>query len=255
MPTISTIIITKNEAHNIGDCIESVLWTDEIIVVDSGSTDQTQEICKKYAPKVKFHATDWPGFGKQKNRALALATSEWVLSLDADERITQELKEEILQKAGKEKYVAYKLLRQNYFLGNPLKYCSGFQGDVLVRLAKKEHCIFSDDTVHECMIINNDAIGKMYNKFKHFSYRSLEDRINKMNYYSTIGALSLAQKNKKTYIFEILAKTIWEFIRVYFLKLGFLDGWPGFIISLSNSEGKFYKYAKLMEKNIQQISK
>jgi len=247
MPTISTLIITKNEAQNIAACIESVLWTDEIIVLDCGSTDQTQEICKKYASKVKLHENDWPGFGKQKNRALALATSDWILSIDADERATPKLKQEILQKLANPKYAAYQIPRLNYFLGKPLKYCYGDKADAPTRLAKRELCRFSDDIIHEKMLIDG-AIGKLQNKLEHFSFNSIEDLINKINSYSTLGATKLHANKKKTSYFKALAHGLWAFIRIYFLKLGLLDGWAGFIIAFSNFEGTFYRYVKLIEK-------
>ncbi|EKE01169.1 MAG: Lipopolysaccharide core biosynthesis glycosyltransferase [uncultured bacterium] len=248
MPTISAIIITKNEEKNIAACIDSVLWVDEIIVLDCGSTDQTQEICRKYAPKVKLRETDWPGFGEQKNRALALATSDWILSVDADERVTPQLKQEILQKLDNPNYVAYKTPRLNYFLGKPIRYCYGDKSDAPIRLAKKNACKFSDDIIHEKIIVNG-TIGKLQNKLDHFSFNNIEDLINKINSYSTLGATKLYKNNKKTSHTKAFAHALWAFIRIYFLKRGFLDGWPGFIIAFSNFEGTFYRYVKLIEKN------
>lgn len=249
MPTISTIIITKNEAQNIVACIESVLWTDEIIVLDCGSTDQTQNICKKYAPKVKIYETDWPGFGKQKNRALALATSDWVLSIDADERITPELKQEISKKLTLSNYVAYKIPRLNHFLGKPIKHCFGNNSDAPIRLIKKDCGKFSDDIIHE-KIITNGAIGKLQNKMQHFSFNNIEEIINKINNYSTLGATKLYDAKRKTSYLKAFAHASWAFVKIYFLKLGFLDGWIGFIVAFSNFEGVFYRYAKLLRKNL-----
>jgi glycosyltransferase involved in cell wall biosynthesis len=250
MPTISTTIITKNEEDNIGACIESVLWTDEIIILDCGSTDNTKNICKKYAPKVKFYETDWPGFGKQKNRALKLATSDWILSIDADERVTSELRDEILQTLAHDTsiYTAYQMPRQNYFLNKPLKYCCGKGEAASPRLAKRGYCKFSDDIVHEKTIITGN-IGKLKNELSHFPWKNIEHLLNTMNHYSTLGALRLEQAKNKSSFIEALVHACWAFIRVYFLRLGFLDGWPGFIIAFSNFEGTFYRYAKLVEKN------
>jgi glycosyltransferase involved in cell wall biosynthesis len=247
MSTISTIIITKNESQNIADCIESVLWTDEIIVLDCGSTDYTQNICKKYAPKVKLHETDWPGFGKQKNRALSLATSNWILSIDADERITSKLKDEILQKLSSSDYVAYKIPRLNYFLGKPIKHCFGNKSDAPIRLVKSGSCTFSNDIIHEKIIVNGET-GKLQNKLDHFSFNNIEGLINKINNYSTIGAIKLYDAKRKTSYAKAFAHASWAFIRIYFLKCGFLDGWAGFVIAFSNFEGTFYRYAKLLEK-------
>ena len=247
MPTISTIIITKNEEENIEACLESVLWTDEIIVLDSGSTDNTLTICKKYAPKVRVYAADWPGFGKQKNRALAFATSTWILSVDADERVTPELQQEILQKLDNANCVAYNIPRLTYFLDKPIKYCFGNKSDAPLRLVKKDYGKFSDDIVHERLIVNG-AVGKLQNKLQHFSFGSIEELINKINSYSTLGAIKLHATKKKTSYAKAVAHAFWRFIKIYFLKLGFLDGWPGFIIAFSGFEEVFYRYAKLLER-------
>ncbi|CAL7960779.1 (heptosyl)LPS beta-1,4-glucosyltransferase [Gammaproteobacteria bacterium] len=250
MPTISTIIITKNEEQNIAACIESILWTDEIIILDSGSTDNTLAICKKYAPKIKIYTTDWPGFGKQKNRALAFATSAWILSIDADERVTPDLKQEILQKLNNTNYTAYKIPRLNYFLGKQIKYCFGNNTDAPIRLVKKDCGKFSDDIIHERLIVNG-ATDRLQNKLQHFSFGSIEELINKINSYSTLGAIKLHDTKKKTSYAKAFAHASWIFIKIYFLKLGFLDGWPGFIIAFSNFEGVFYRYAKLKNKLVE----
>ena len=249
MPTITTIIITKNEARNIAACIESALWTDEIVVLDCGSTDQTQEICKQYAPKVKLYETDWPGFGKQKNRALELATSNWILSIDADERITSELKKEILQQLDSidsTNCAAYQIPRLTHFLGKSIKYCFG-TNDAPIRLIQKGFGKFSDDIVHE-KIIANGKTGKLQNKLEHLSFDNVETLINKINNYSSLGATKLYRNQKKTTYAKAMARATWIFIKIYFLKRGFLDGWAGFIIAFSNFEGTFYRYVKLLEK-------
>jgi glycosyltransferase involved in cell wall biosynthesis len=248
MPAIAAIIITKNEAKNIAACIESVLWTDEIIVLDCGSTDETVAICKQYATKVKVSQTDWPGFGKQKNRALATATSAWVLSIDADERVTPQLKQEILKALETTSYVAYKIPRLTYFGGKPIKYCFGNKNDAPIRLAKKNFCKFSDDAIHEKIIVNG-AIGKLENKLDHFSFNSIEEVINKMNSYSTIGAIKLYDTKKQTNYTKAFLHALWAFTKIYILKRGFLDGGAGFIIAFSNFEGVFYRYVKLLEKH------
>lgn len=246
--SISTIIITKNEATHIATCIKSVLWTDEIIILDCGSTDQTQEICKTYAPKVKLYVTDWPGFGKQKNRALTLATSTWMLSIDADEQVTPELKQEILQTLKNTKYTAYKIPFVDYFLDKPIKYYFGLLTYSRIRLAKKEFCKFSDDIVHEKIMVTG-KIGKLKNKLHHFSFANIETLINKINSYSTLGAIKLYSQNKTTCFSQAFGHACWTFIKIYFLKFGFINGWRGFIIALSNFEGTFYRYVKLLEKD------
>ena len=249
MPTISTIIITKNEEQHIQDCIETALWTDEIIVLDSGSSDRTQEICKEYVPKVKLYVTDWPGYGKQKNRALELANSDWILSIDADERITPELQAEILQViSSNSDCVAYQIPRVTYFYNRPMRYCFRSISDAPTRMIKKGEGRFTDATIHETLLASG-KIKKLKSSLKHFSCDNLADVINKINSYSTLGALNLKQAQKKVNFAQVLAHAGWTFIKIYFLRLGFLDGWPGFLTSLSHAEGSFYKYAKLLEKN------
>ncbi len=247
MPTISAIIIAKNEERHIRKCIETVLWTDEIIVLDSGSTDHTSDICKEYAPKVKLYITDWPGYGKQKNRASTLATSDWILSLDADEQVTPELKTEILQAINSDRdYAAYQIPFQNHFHNQPIRHCFG--SDFHTRLVKQKLCKFSDTAIHEKMIIAGKT-GRLREKINHFSVENIEELIYKMNLYSTLGASNLYQTSKKTNPLKILVHASWVFIKIYFLRLGFLDGWPGLVMAFSNYAGTFYKYAKLLEKN------
>lgn len=241
---ISTIIITKNEADDIASCIESVLWTDEIIILDSGSTDNTQVICKKYP--VKLIETDWIGFGAQKNRARKLATHEWILSIDADERVTQELQTEITQKISTADCNAYKIKRLNFFQNKPMKHCLNPAKDTPIKLFKKNTAKFSADVVHERVIVEG-KVGIVENYLLHYPFKNLEELLNKANQYSTLGVQKLLAKNVRSGVLSSLWHGFWAFFRIYFLKLGFLDGWQGFLIALSNFEGTFYRYAKLME--------
>lgn len=249
MSKIAAIIITKNEEQNIAACIKTVLWADEIIVLDCGSVDKTQDICREYLPKVKLYAADWPGFGKQKNRALALTNSLWVLSIDADERITPELKREILQTVNNASYVAYKIPRLSYFLGSPIRYCYGDKSDAPIRLIKSGFGTFSDDIIHERIVIIGGAVGQLRNKMLHFSFGDIEQLINKINNYSTLGATKLYHEKTKSSYLKAISHASWAFIKIYFLHRGFLDGWPGFIIAFNNFAEVFYKYAKLFRKN------
>lgn len=248
MTTITATIITQDEAADIAACIESVLWMDEIIILDAKSTDGTQDICRKY-DKVKLIETDWPGFGKQKNRALELATSDWIFSIDADERITPELKAEIIKtiNATNNDYVAYKIPRLNYFSGKVLYHCANKKGDNPIRLIKKNCGNFNDAAVHESIIVNGKT-GLLKNHLLHFSYKNLEELITKINSYSTLGAETLSATKAQPHIIKIFGHAFWSFIKIYFIKLGFLDGWPGFLFAFSNFESTFYRYAKLREK-------
>lgn len=244
---ISTIIITKNAATYLKQCLDSVRWTDEIIVLDCGSDDETVDICKEYGEKLKLYQTDWPGFGKQKNRALALASGEWILSLDADEVVTPELQREIIDILHKNKQIAaYKIPRLTYCFGKPIKYCFGHNKDKPIRLLKKNCGRFSDDIVHEKIIVNGE-VGNLCQQIQHFSFSSIGNIINKMHSYSTLSATKLYQKQYKTTPTKAFLHAFWIFFRIYILRLGFLDGYCGFIIAFSSFEGTFYKYVKLME--------
>lgn len=244
---ISTIIITKNAAKHLRRCLDSVLWTDEIIILDSGSSDETVAIGRSYGTKVQVSQTDWPGFGKQKNRALKLASGDWILSLDADEVVTPALQQEIIQVLQhQQQVVAYTIPRLTYYRDQPIKHCFGHNKDRPIRLLKQACGYFSDDIVHETMIVNGQ-VGSLKQPMQHFSFAGIEDIINKMHHYSTLGAIKLYQKQAKITPLGAVLHSLWIFLRIYVLRLGFLDGYCGFIIAFSNFEGVFYKYTKLME--------
>lgn len=243
-PSIGIAIMTKNEAENISACIESVLWADEVLILDCGSTDDTVKICKKHP--VTVINTDWPGFDKQCNRALETLKSDWQMIVDADERITPKLKEEIITVIGnKPKHYAYKIPRLNFFMGKAMKHCLNPKGDTPTRLFLKNSTCFRH-SVHQEAVVDG-SIGKLKNYLLHYPYKNLAALLAKTNYYSSLTA----EKSKHTSsgVFKTISHAICAFTRVYILKLGFLDGWPGFIIAFSNFEGAFYKYAKLAEKH------
>lgn len=239
----SVIIITKNEAMNIRPCLESVAWADEIIVVDSGSTDDTVAICKEFGAQVYVH--EWPGFGPQKNRALSYAKNEWVLSIDADECVTDELRAEIdaaINNAGDKS--AFRLPRLSSFCGRYMRH-SGWYPDYVTRLFRRGTARFSDDLVHEQLVVNGTA-GTFNNHLLHNSFHNLEQLMAKMNQYSTAGAQMLQQKNKTASLKKAIAHAAWAFIRTYILRAGFLDGREGFMVAVSTAEGTYYRYVKLM---------
>lgn len=239
-PTLSVIIITKNEAELIGQCLESVKWADEIIVVDSGSTDETVDICRRYTDKVVV--TDWPGFGPQKNRALAMATGNWVLSIDADEQITPELAREIQSSIASTAHQVFTLPRLSSFMGRYIRH-GDWWPDQIARLFLRDQCKFSDDLVHERLIHPKPA-GKLANLMLHQSTRSIEQLLAKTNSYTSSGAKRIHANGKKSSLPKAIAHGIWAFIRGYFFKRGFLDGKEGLIIAISVAEGSFYKYVK-----------
>jgi glycosyltransferase involved in cell wall biosynthesis len=238
--SISAIIITKNDEASIGKCLESISWVDEIIVVDSGSTDNTVKISKSYGAKV--YTRSWKGFGFQKNKALNLAKKKWILSIDADERVTADLKDYILSLNDKDNY-AYSIKRNSYYCGRYLKY-GGWGSDYVVRLFKKKTAKFSDELVHES-VITRDPVKKIHQHLLHFTYDNYEEVIKKINVYSSAGALKLYSKKIKSSLFKSVLHSLWAFFKTYFFKFGLLDGKAGLILAISNSQYTYYKYLKL----------
>lgn len=243
MPSLSVIIITKNEAKNILACLESVKWADEIIIFDSGSTDNTVELCTKYTTKI--FQTDWPGYGLQKNRALNAATSDWVLSIDADEIVTAELQAEIQQLLSSEPpHVAYRILRLSKYCEKYLYY-GDWKNDYCVRLFKRQAAYFKEVAVHESLMVEGKT-GTLNNRLLHNSFNNLEDVLQKVNEYSTLGANLHLRQKKTASLRKAILRGLWTFVRSYVLKLGFLDGREGFMLAFSNAEGCYYRYLKLM---------
>lgn len=242
-PNISVIIITKNEAENIRACLESVAWADEIIVVDSGSQDGTLDICRELTPHVFEH--DWPGFGPQKNRALGYAACDWVLSLDADERVTPELHAEILQTLQNGDKDGYYMPRLSQFCGQFIHH-SGWYPDYVLRLFKKSHGRFSDDLVHESVILEGRT-GHLKNPLLHYTYRDRNDVERKIAHYAEAAALQMFQRGKTSSPAGAFLHAAWAFIRTYFIRLGFLDGAAGFNIARMNARTTHLKYKRLEE--------
>jgi glycosyltransferase involved in cell wall biosynthesis len=239
---LSVTIITKNEAHAIADCLRSVAWADEIIVVDSGSIDDTVNICQQFGAKVTV-TDDWPGFGQQKNRALALATQPWVLSIDADERVTPELQEEIKRIITANANASYRMPRSSSYCGQFIQH-SGWSPDYVTRLFKKGYGKFSDDLVHERLLTEHPALT-LKSSLLHISYVNLEEVLDKVNRYSTAGAAMSLSRGKSATLGKAIRHGIWAFIRTYFIRLGFLDGKMGFVLAFSNAETTYYRYLKL----------
>jgi glycosyltransferase involved in cell wall biosynthesis len=249
---ISVVIITKNEAHAIGDCLRSVAWAEEIIVVDSGSIDDTVSICQKMGAKITV-TEDWPGFGKQKNRALELATQPWVLSIDADERITPKLQEEIKKVVATNTNASYRMPRSSSYCGQFITH-SGWAPDYITRLFKRGYGRFSDDLVHERLLTDHSTLTLKY-PLLHISYVNLEEVLDKVNRYSTAGAKMSFAKDKSATLSKAIGHGVWAFLRTYLLRLGFLDGKMGFILAVSNAETTYYRYLKLTFLNHDSIKK
>ena len=242
MPSLSVTVITKNEAHNIEACLRSVAFADEIIVLDSGSMDNTVQIALSMGADVST-SSDWKGFGVQKNRALALAKSDWVLSVDADERVPPELQVEIRAALEASDFDVYSFPRLSSYCGQYMHH-SGWYPDRVTRLFRRHSARFSDDLIHE-KIMTSNRVGLLHSPLLHESFRDLDAVLDKTNRYSTAGAQSLLNKGKTASVSKALGHGLWAFIRTYFLRLGFLDGRLGLVLAISNAEGTYYRYLKL----------
>lgn len=248
MPSISAIIITKNESANLEDCLSSLTGlADEIIVVDSGSNDNTVEIAKKFNAIVSV-TTDWPGFGPQKNRALDLASKEWIFSIDADERVTPELISEIKEALKAPSATCYYFPRLSYYCGEFLKH-GGWYPDFVYRLFKKGSARFSDDLVHERLIFSGTP-KLLKNHLIHYSYLRFEQVIAKINAYSSAGAKQGFEAGKKSSILSAVLHGFWTFFRTYIIRRGFLDGKYGLAMAISAGHTTYYKYLKLWHLNL-----
>lgn len=245
MLILSVIIITKNSGNDIRRCLESVKWADEIIVLDSGSADNTVEICREYTSHII--ATDWPGFGVQKNRALAKAQGKWVLSIDSDEELSVELIDEIKQIIQDPNLheEAYRIKRISYFCGKKINY-GDWRNDKVVRLFKNKATIqFAPVIVHE-KVVGYEQLGHLKQLIFHYTMKNMSQVLIKLEEYSSFGAQLAYQQHKKTSLRKAVFRGFWCFFRGYFIRGGFLDGREGFILALSNAAGVFYRYVKLL---------
>lgn len=239
---LSVIVITKNEAAHIGDCLDSVAFADEIIVLDSGSMDDTCEIARARGARVAI-APDWPGFGRQKNRALDLATGDWVLSIDADERVTPELARAIRKALEAPAAQGYRIARLSNFCGRWIRH-SGWWPDYVVRLFRRDAGRFTDAAVHEHVEVRG-CTDTLSGHFLHYPYASLEVFIDKINRYSTEAARGAFERGRRTTVLGPFGHGFWTFARHYVLRRGFLDGWQGLVLAGMAGTGSFYRYVKL----------
>lgn len=239
---LSVIVITHNEEQALPRCLQSVRFADECIVVDSGSTDRTASIAREFGARVVV-TDDWPGFGPQKNRALDLATGDWVLSLDADEWVEPPLAEEIRACIGREDGPdAWELPRSSSFCGREMRH-SGWWPDYILRLFRRGRARFSDDVVHE-RVVAAGAVGRLKQPLRHESFVDLHEVVDKMNRYSTAGAEMRVARGKRGTVSGAVLHGIWAFVRTYVLRAGFLDGREGFVLAIANAEGTYYRYLK-----------
>jgi glycosyltransferase involved in cell wall biosynthesis len=247
--TLSVAIITKNEEENLPRTLASVRWADEIVIVDSGSTDRTAAIAREFG--ARFFVEDWKGFGAQKNAAIAKCTGDWVLSLDADEEVSPELAGEVRGLlAGEPGYEAYFLPRRNYFLGRWIRH-GGYYPDPKLRLFRRGSAQFEERAVHET-IRPTGPVGSLRGDLLHHAYPTLDAYIEHMNRYSTLGATQATARGKTSrsvfaFLWNVFVVPVATFKYNYFLRLGFLDGREGLLLHLYHSAYVSWKYAKAWE--------
>lgn len=241
MEKISVIIITKNEEENIKDCLKSIVWADEIIVVDSESKDNTIEISKNFTGKIFIKK--WEGFANQKRYALDLASNELVLNLDADERVSEKLKDEIQSLDFSSD--GYFIPRENYFLNKRITTC-GWGKDFQLRLFKKSRTKVTEKLIHEGFVVDG-KIDYLNNPVIHYTFTSIEKSFSKINNYSTLQALEVFRSKKEVKSSTIISHSLSAFLRYYFSLKGYKDGIHGLMISLFNSVTTLLTYMKIWE--------
>jgi len=241
MTKLSVIIISKNEEENIRDCLLSVYWADEIVIVDSFSNDKTIEIAKEYTDKV--FQKEWMGYGRQKNLALEKATGDWVLNIDADERVTKELAQEIKEAIQKNQYDGYYIPNKAYFLGKWMRH-SGWYPDYHLRLFKRGKGKFTERMVHEAVQVEGEK-SYLKSTINHFTAKSLSEYLRRMDKYAK---LTIEEKGGRAGWQKIFFHPLFTFFKMYIIKRGFLDGMHGLILDLCHSYYTFSKYARLWEK-------
>jgi glycosyltransferase involved in cell wall biosynthesis len=244
LPTLSVVIICLNEAHDIGRCIGSVQGlATEVVVLDGGSTDATQQIARGLGARVEV-AADWPGFGPQKNRALALATGDWVLSLDADEWVEPALAQDIRQALAQPgAHVAFEMPRLSRFCGTIIRH-SGWTPDPVLRLFKRGAARFSDDLVHE-RVLPQGPVGRLAHPLQHDSFKDLSEVLRKMDQYASASAQQKFAQGQRSSLLAAMLHGMWAFVRSYVLRRGFLDGQAGLLLAITNGHGTFYRHARL----------
>ncbi len=241
---ITVTILTKNSKY-IKECLDALVKFDEVIILDNGSTDETMNIAKAFE-NVKIHENEFIGFGPLKNLAISKASNDWILSVDSDEIFSSELVEEILT-LNLDNTKVYSILRDNYYNGKLIK-CCGWGGDFVNRLFNKNTTKFNEKKVHESLVLKNIEVKKLKNNFKHYSFDNASQLLSKMDKYSTLYAQE-HKGNKKSSPLKAFSRALFSFMKNYFFQKGFLCGYEGLIISISNANGVFYKYIKLYEEN------
>ncbi len=240
---LSAVIITFNEADRIVQCLNSVDFCDEVIVVDSGSRDNTTQLAESAGAKVVKQ--EWLGYGRQKQFAVDQASNNWVLCIDADEKISVELRDSILKCLEGPGYSAYLMPRCNRFLGHWLKHGEGYP-DKSLRFFDRQHARWSDDDIHE-KVITSKPLGELDGDLLHESQDTLEKYLAKQNRYTTLQAEAMIANGKEVGILKLVVNPVFRFIKFYLIRKGFMDGLPGFVHIMIGCMNTFIKYAKVLE--------
>jgi glycosyltransferase involved in cell wall biosynthesis len=242
---ISVSIICFNEEENIRRCLESIKWADEIIILDSFSTDKTLEICREYTDKIYQHVFD--GYIEQKNRALDLCTNDWVLSVDADEVVSDKLAESIADVyTDSTEYTGFKVPRRVFYLGKPINH-GGWYPDYKIRFFNKNHARWGGINPHDTVILDGKS-SLLKGDLHHYPYSDISSHMNQINKFTGILSEEYENKGEKPGILNLTIRPFYKFIKMYLLKLGFLDGKRGFLIAVMGSFYVFLKFAKLFER-------
>jgi glycosyltransferase involved in cell wall biosynthesis len=245
MARLSVITLTMNEERNIVDCLKSVAWADELIVVDSGSTDGTLALALQHTPHVM--TIPWRGYGAARNTGLARATGDWILWLDADERVTPELGEEIRRVLAQSppEVAGYAIARRAYFCGKWIRHCGWYPSRV-VRLFRRGHGTFSETNVHEQLILDGSVVRAEHDLL-HFTDPDLQHYFTKFNIYTSLAARDMKNAGRRFRLTDIVVRPAYQFFKMYVIRLGVLDGLQGFILCAVSAAYVFVKYAKLWE--------
>lgn len=244
MINVSVTIISKNEAQNIEECLHSVGWASEIVVVDQFSEDGTAETAQRFGAKV--FQERWRGFARQKNLAIDKARGPWILSLDADERVTPSLREEIKEKLSQEnEYSGYYIARKNFFCGHWIRH-GGWYPDYTLKLFRKSAGHFQDRAVHEKVVVNGN-VGYLEYPLEHFTYRSVSDFLARLDNYSRLAAQELPAKSRWSISYMLCLSPLFTFISMYLLRGGIRDGAAGFFLAVSYAYYTFLKYYRFYQ--------
>ncbi len=238
---LSAVLITRNSETVLPACLQSLAFADEIVIVDSGSTDATLDIARRFNARIVHQ--DWLGYGRQKQYAVTQATHDWVLCVDTDERVSEELRESIQRELAAPRFHAYEMPRRNRFLGRWLRHGEGYP-DLSLRLFDRRRANWSDDAIHE-KVGADGPVGRLAGDLLHESEQGLGDYLVKQDRYTTLQAEALHARGQRASVVRMLLSPLTRFIKFYFFRLGFLDGIPGLLHILIGCRNSFTKYVKL----------